>query len=370
MSTKTILLFYVLSYVLFGTLLGCVGENSEPSPVGEEKTATDTNGAQQLIREESVSETASLKPIEAQTVPIQLDEAIGDLLTTLGDGATKDRIVASTALGEQAAKVVSQHADWLKAGSVSQRRGMMLMMTGKAQVFPDETFSLVKLALADDDSKVRSIGVQLIRQLLPTQAAELHMHLLEMMKDKQEMPAIRNSILRLIALVPGDVLQTETALSDLILAEGDDPTVKQAALQSYVKLAPAEPAIATLVSVLENSNSNEVKRTTAVLLGKYGTRSKGAVELLGGLIETDDEDLQEASAEALARIGSPSIDVLVAKLDSKKLLTRQMAIFTLGVIGPSARDHVRRLEGFITEGDPDTSLIAKEAIFSILKPRQ
>ena len=87
-------------------------------------------------------------------------------------------------------------------------------------------------------------------------------------------------------------------------------------------------------------------------------------------METDDEDLQEASAEALARIGSPSIDVLVTKLDSKNRLAQQMAIFTLGVIGPSAREHVRRLEGFITEDDPDTSVIAKEAIFSILKPRQ
>ena len=366
MSAKTVLLFYVL----FGTVLGCVGEKSEPSPVGGEETATDTNGTPQFSMEESVTETAPQKTIEAQAAPIQLDAAIGGLLTTLGDGATEDRMVASKALGEQTAEVVSQHADWLKAGSVSQRRGMMLMMTGKAQVFPEETFSLVKLALADDDSKVRSIGVQLIRQLLPTQTAELHMRLLGMIKDRQETSAIRNSILRLIVLVPGDVLQTETALGELILAEGDDPTVKQAALQSYVKLAPTEPAVVTLISVLKGSDSNEVKRTTAVLLGKYGTKSKEAVELLGGLMETDDEDLQEASAEALARIGSPSIDVLVAKLDSKNRLAQQMAIFTLGVIGPSAREHVRRLEGFITEGDPDTSVIAKEAIFSILKPRQ
>ena len=108
MSTKTVLLFYVL----FGTVLGCVGEKSEPSPVGGEETATDTNGTPQLSTEESVAETAPEKTIEGQAVPIQLDAVIGGLLATLGEGATEDRIVASTALGEQAAKVVSQHADW------------------------------------------------------------------------------------------------------------------------------------------------------------------------------------------------------------------------------------------------------------------
>ena len=66
----------------------------------------------------------------------------------------------------------------------------------------------------------------------------------------------------------------------------------------------------------------------------------------------------------------PSAADYNGKLDSQKLLTRQMAIFTLGVIGPSAAEHVERLEKFITPDDPDTSLIAKEAIFSILKQQR
>ena len=123
---------------------------------------------------------------------------------------------------EQVAAVMEQHSDWMKAGSVSQRRGVMLMMTGKAQAYPDGTLNIVKLALDDTDSKVRSIGVQLIRQLLPARE-QLHNRLLELVNDRNEEPAIRNSILRLMALVPGDALATETALVDLILAEGDDP---------------------------------------------------------------------------------------------------------------------------------------------------
>ena len=362
MSAKTVF----FSIILIGSFSGCVGEQSPPPPVdnGAEPASNPNSPRQQSSQEKIIA-----VPVEKVAEPIDLDEGIGELLTTLVDGETEARIAASSALRENASVVVAQHVDWMKQGSVSQRRGIMLMMTGKAQAYPDETFSLVKLALADDDKKVRSIGVQLIRQLLPTQTAELHAQLLAITKNKQEDAAIRNSILRLLALVPGDALATETALGELILAEGDDPTIKQAALQSYVKLAPVEPAIATLMSVLESSDSNEVKRTTAVLLGKYGTKSKGAIELLSGLMEIKDEDLQEAAAEALARIGSPSIDVLIVKLDSENLLTRQLAIFTLGVIGPSAREHVQRLEEFITEDDPDTSVIAKEAIFSILKPR-
>lgn len=370
MSFKTVVLVNSLlfSFVLLCT--GCVGEKTAPPVDGELETSVDSNVSSQEPQEEQALEQTEQQPAEEDTQPVELDEAIGSLLATLGDGETEDRIAASAALSEQAAAVMEQHSDWMKAGSVSQRRGVMLMMTGKAQAYPDGTLNIVKLALDDTDSKVRSIGVQLIRQLLPAQAAQLHNRLLELVNDRNEEPAIRNSILRLMALVPGDALATETALVDLILAEGDDPTVQQAALQSYVKFAPVDPAIATLISVLEGSESKAVQRTTAVLLGKYGTKSKAAIGLLGDLMESDDEDLQEASAEALARIGSPSIEVLVQKLDSNKLLTRQMAIFTLGVIGPSAREHVQKLETFITNDDPDTSIIAKEAIFNILKPRQ
>jgi len=366
-SAKTVL----LCTVLLGGVSGCVGEKPIPqSAEGGSEIETHSTDIQPDPAAENVPADQSSQPAQKPAELIDLDQAVGDLLTTLGSGETQERIAASRALSERSAEVVSQHADWMKAGSVSQRHGIMLMMTGKAQVFPDETYSLVKLALVDGDSKVRRIGVQLIRQLLPVQTAELHTQLLEMTKDRLEDSAIRNAVLRMITLIPGDALATETVLGEIIMSAEDDSTVKQAALQSYVKIAPAAPAIATLISVLEKSDSSQVKRTTAVLLGKYGTKSKASVELLGGLMENDEEDLQEAAAEALARIGSPSIDVLVKKLDSDNLLTRQMAIFTLGVIGPSAGEHVQRLQEFITEDDSDTSLIAKEAIFNILKTRQ
>ena len=370
MGFKTVVLLNSPLFSLFLLCAGCVGEKTAPPADRESETSVDSNVSNQEPPEEQVSEQTEQQSAEEGAHSVELDEAIGGLLATLGDGETEDRIAASTALSEQVAAVMEQHSDWMKSGSVSQRRGIMLMMTGKAQAYPDATLNIVKLALDDTDSKVRGIGVQLIRQLLPAQAAQLHNRLLELINDRNEEPAIRNSILRLMALVPGDALATETALAELVLAESDDPTVKQAALQSYVKFAPVEPAIATLASVLESSDSHDVQRTTVVLLGKYGTKSKGTIGLIGDLMESDDEDLQEASAEALARIGSPSIDVLVQKLESNKLLTRQMAIFTLGVIGPSARDHVQKLETFITDDDLDTSTIAKEAIFNILKPRQ
>ncbi len=363
-SAKSALVFGVL---VLGAFSGCVGESPPPpSEVAPSDPGSDDVSNQQQPATDESSPVVETQ-VESSGESIELDEAVGKLLTDLGEGETEVRIAASTALNDQVAEVIAQHRDWMRAGSVAQRRGMMLMMTGKAQGFPEETFSLVKLALVDGDSKVRSIGVQLIRQLSTVQAAELHPRLLTMMKDNLEESGIRNSILRLIALVPGDGLATETALGELILADDDDSTIKQAALQSYVKLAPVEPAIATLISVLDTSDNNGVKRTTAVLLGKYGSKAKAGVKQLGALLDVEDKDLQGAAAQALARIGSPSIDVLVMKLDSPNRVTRQIAIYTLGVIGPSARDHVRRLEQFITEKDPDTSSIAKEAILNILK---
>ena len=347
---------------------GCVGEKS-PEPVDPSESGGQLDTVSDPIGEQTAVETVEATEVAPQA-EIVLDTELGQLLSELGDGTTEERIAASTALSERVTEVIERHADWMVAGSDSQRRGIMLIMTGKAQQYPEQSFDLVQHALQDSDPKVRSIGIQLIRQLIPSQAVQLHASLLTMMKSSEETTENRVSVLRLINLVPGDALATEAALGEIIQADGNDDSITQAALQSYVKLAPVQPAISTLIGVLEESDSDDVKRTSAVLLGKYGTKSKAAVELLGEQLESDDEDLQEAAAEALSRIGSPSIETLVEKLDSQKLLTRQMAIFTLGVIGPSAAEHVERLEKFITPDDPDTSLIAKEAIFSILKQQR
>ena len=196
--------------LLMSLVTGCVGEKS-PVPVDPSESGGQLETATDPIGEQTAIETVEATEVAPQT-EIVLDNELGQLLSELGDGTTEERIAASTALSERVNEVIEQHADWMVAGSDSQRRGIMLIMTGKAQQYPEQSFGLVQHALQDSDHKVRSIGIQLIRQLIPGQAVQLHASLITMMKSSEETTENRVSVLRLINLVPGDALATEAAL--------------------------------------------------------------------------------------------------------------------------------------------------------------
>ena len=98
MSFKTVVL---LNSLLFSSVLlcaGCVGEKTAPPADGELETSVDSIVSNQEPQEEQVSEQTEQQPAEEDSQSVELDEAIGGLLATLGDGETGDRIAASTAL--------------------------------------------------------------------------------------------------------------------------------------------------------------------------------------------------------------------------------------------------------------------------------
>ena len=167
--------------LLISMVTGCVGKKS-PAPVDPPESGEQLETASDPIGEQVKIETVEVTEVETQTAVV-LDAELGQLLADLGDGTPEERIAASTVLSERVDEVIGQHADWMVAGSVSQRRGIMLIMTGKAQQYPEQSFGLVQHALQDSDPKVRSIGIQLIRQLVPKQAFQLHDSLLTMMKS-------------------------------------------------------------------------------------------------------------------------------------------------------------------------------------------
>jgi undecaprenyl pyrophosphate synthase len=354
-------------------IIGCVGsdatDDSDPGvPVDAENYASaneQRNGNDGLSDQGNATTTATGDSNEETS--ISLDPEIGELLSNLGSGSNDERVAASDALRERRETVLASVSDWLKAGTLNQRQGLMLFFTGQAQRFPEEVSIAVGLGLQDEDSKVRSIAIQLIRQLLPEQAAMQQAVLLETMADTAETTTNRVSIVRLLSVLPGDRPTIESQVGQLAADNNQVSEVQRSALQTYARLAPHEPAIAMLLKVLKTSKNDDVCRTAAVLVGKYGSKSEAAVAILAVHIETSHDDLRDAAAQALARIGRPAVDVLGAALGSENLATRQIAIYTLGVIGPSSRAHVKKISSMISTDDEDTSAIARESLSRILQ---
>jgi len=355
-------------------MAGCVGSDTTTVETGDAGPQVDA-GSNTSANEQN-NGSGSSDPRNATTPPtgdsnaetsISLDSEIGELLGKLGTGSNDERVAASDALRERREAVLASVSDWLKAGTLKQRQGLMLFFTGQAQQFPEQVSIAVGLGLQDEDSKVRSIAIQLIRQLLPEQAAAQQAVLLEAMVDAAETTSNRVSIIRLLSVLPGDRPTIESQVGQLAVDNNQVSEVQRSALQTYARLAPLEPAIALLIKVLETSKNDDVCRTAAVLVGKYGSKSEAAVTILAVHLESSHDDLRDATAQALARIGRPSIDVLGAALGSENLATRQIAIYTLGVIGPSSRAYLEKISSMITADDEDTNAIAREALSRILQ---
>ncbi|MEE2844306.1 MAG: HEAT repeat domain-containing protein [Planctomycetota bacterium] len=353
-------------------IMGCVGSDAtDDSDAGVQVDAESfasadeqNNGNNSSSDQENATTTTG---DSNEDTSISLDPEIGELLRNLGNGSNDERVAASDALRERREIVLASVSDWLKAGTLYQRQGLMLFFTGQAQRFPEQVSIAVGLGLQDKDSKVRSIAIQLIRQLLPEQAAVQQAVLLEAMADTAETTSNRVSIIRLLSVLPGDRPTIESQVGQLAADNNQVSEVQRSALQTYARLAPHEPAIALLLKVLKTSKNDDVCRTAAVLVGKYGSKSESAVAILAVHIETSHADLRDAAAQALARIGRPSVDVLGAALASENLATRQIAIYTLGVIGPSSRAHVKKISSMITNDDEDTNAIARESLSRILQ---
>jgi hypothetical protein len=355
-------------------MAGCVGSDTTTLETGDAGPQVDA-GSNTSTNEQNNGSGSSLprNAITATTgdsnseTSISLDSEIGELLGKLGAGSNDERVAASDALRERREAVLASVSDWLKAGTLNQRQGLMLFFTGQAQQFPEQVSIAVGLGLQDEDSKVRSIAIQLIRQLLPEQAAAQQAVLLEAMVDAAETTSNRVSIIRLLSVLPGDRPTIESQVGQLAVDNNQASEVQRSALQTYARLAPLEPAIVLLIKVLKTSKNDDVCRTAAVLVGKYGSKSEAAVTILATHLESSHDDLRDAAAQALARIGRPSIDVLGAALGSENLATRQIAIYTLGVIGPSSRAYLEKISSMITADDEDTNAIAREALSRILQ---
>ena len=362
-------LFRIFSVLMAVLVFGCVGSES-PQPSVEGPAAGTEVPVVDHAHQPPQTGHSDVPSSNMDVPPRQnfvLDNELGRLLNDLGGGSSEERITASQALRQRRDEILDHVSDWLIAGKVTQRQGLMLFLTGQAQQYPEATETAVRLGLQDQDPKVRSISIQLIRQLLPQQASAFESMLLGKIASDDEQPANRVAILRLLLVLPGDRSEIEKEVMALAVDEDQPRDVQQAALQTYCRLAPIEPAIANLIKVLSTTEDDAVRRTATVLIGKYGSQSAAAVEILAPQLESEDADLRDAVAQALARIGRPAISSLAAAVGSEKLATRQIAIYTLGVIGPSAREHVELIAATISEEDEDTNAIAKEAIIRILK---
>jgi len=125
----------------------------------------------------------------------------------------------------------------------------------------------------------------------------------------------------------GDARATEPLIAALEDRDGDE-NLRNKATEALAKIGDAR-AVAPLITRLNHRNE-EVRQAAAEWLVKIG---KPAVEPLITRLNHRDEEVCQAAAEELVKIGKPAVEPLIAALKDKNVSVRDGAVEVLGKIG-------------------------------------
>ncbi len=110
----------------------------------------------------------------------------------------------------------------------------------------------------------------------------------------------------------------------------------------------------------------ELRRICAAALGSIA--DPAGIPALDSAMQSDDEELAFASAYALARIGEPSLDVLLAALEAEQDHTRRAAATALG--GLASEKAREAMGGLLDASDPLLRLAAAENLAALDEPAE
>jgi HEAT repeat protein len=102
-----------------------------------------------------------------------------------------------------------------------------------------------------------------------------------------------------------------------------------------------------------------------VALGQFGSGADAAVPALAELLKGKDDEDRKQAGELLAKIGKPSVFVLIEALRDDRPEVRLAGCETLAAIGPDARLAVDKLMGLNRDKSFEVREAAKKALEKI-----
>lgn len=198
--------------------------------------------------------------------------------------------------------------------------------------------------LSDEDGEVRKQArVALIKigpDVIPTLAGAL----------QSPQAPIRQAAAEILANLGAPA---KSALPDLLTALKDKqgPVRRAAALTIAVLGSEAQEALQPLIEALTDKEPG-VRMAAAQALGELGPQASPAIAALTNAFRDGNQEVRVQSVLALVKIGPEAARVLVNTIFSDNYQMRVNAIFTLGQMGPAAKNAGDSLIEAMKERDP------------------
>jgi HEAT repeat protein len=217
--------------------------------------------------------------------------------------------------------------------------------------------------LDDEDATVRGIALGAMGQMKLNQravGAEQIAAVLARTSDDEQQRATAARLLSDLGKLAVPMLPELTKAA----SQDASAKVRSASLLAISRIAQPAEAVEILVKSLDDQDA-AVRLVAVQRLRELGRDAAPAAEALGKLLESKDEKVRKTAAEALVRIGSPSLPLLTAALESKSRDTREVAALALGKMGAVAKPALSALRKLLKDSDAKVKQQAQLAILEI-----
>lgn len=261
-------------------------------------------------------------------------------------------------------KILSNEKHELRPGA-----GWALARMGAKEAVP-----LLKKALeTDDNSRLHFVAPMALMLLEPTHGEYVELavpRLIESLDNKA--PLIRREAAATIGLVGPLAADAVPKLGEKL---GDpDPVVRNEILSALAAIGPK--SVAVLPAILKQLSDVEppVRYSASYAIGRIGPAAIAAVPLLEKNLAERDEYLQAVSAWALVHVApqrggvaDQCVAALVRALKYPDPRTRNEAVLTLALMGPSASGAAKALKDIAQDPDENVRKSVVEALKKIAK---
>jgi HEAT repeat protein len=196
---------------------------------------------------------------------------------------------------------------------------------------------------------------------LKAKAAPAVPELIKLFHDKDEFLRLQ------VALALGKI--GAPAVAPLTKAVADkDAGVRFYAVWALAFIGPdATSATAAVLKALDDESA-DVRRKAAYALGRIDPDPEQVAGPLAKALADKSEDVRHTAAGALAKLGAPGAEALLKTLKSNDSAIRNLAIKTLGEIGPDAKVALPELKALLLDPDKGSAGVAADALAGLGEP--
>src|SRR5262249_28182326 len=147
-----------------------------------------------------------------------------------------------------------------------------------------------------------------------------------------------------------------------------DPDIRLYVIWSFSFIGPSAKEARPIVVKALADKSDAVRRKAAYALGRIDPEPEKVVPALIAALDDSDNDVGQAAASTLPKMGKAAVPALMDAMKSDKVKLRNTAIIVLGQIGGEAEKAIPQLKAFLLNPDKGAAEHAADALAGIGTP--